>query len=56
MDSMDTDVSVVYSEPGSLSLICFRKATSVKKEESSKVKKSRRAISLDSGKEIMSTY
>ena len=36
--------------------LCFRKATSVKKEESSKAKKSRIAISLDSGKEIMSTY
>ena len=36
--------------------LCFRKATSVKKEESSKAKKSRRPISLDSGKEIMSTY
>ena len=36
--------------------LCFRKATSVKEEEISKAKKSRRAISLDSGKEIMSTY
>ena len=36
--------------------LCFRKALSVTKEESSKAKKSRRAISLDSGKEIMSTY
>ena len=36
--------------------VSFRKATSVKKEESSKAKKSRRAISLDLGKEIMSTY
>ena len=36
--------------------VSFRKATSVKKEESSKAKKSRRAISLDSGKEMMSHY
>ena len=36
--------------------LCFRKAMSVKEEEISKAKKSRRAISLDSGKEIMSTY
>ena len=36
--------------------LCFRKAISVKEEEISKAKKSRRAISLDSGKEIMSTY
>ena len=54
MENMHTDVAL-YSEPGSLSCT-FRKATSVKKEESSKAKKSRRAISLDSGKEIMSTY
>ena len=54
MENMDTDVRV-YSEPGSLSCT-FRKATSVKKEESSKAKKNRRPISLDSGKEIMSTY
>ena len=54
MENMDTDVKV-YSQPGSLSCT-FRKATSVKKEEGSKAKKSRRPISLDSGKEIMSTY
>ena len=36
--------------------VSFRKATSVKKEESSKAKKSRTAISLDSGKEIVSHY
>ena len=36
--------------------LCFRKATSVKKEESSKAKKNRRPISLDSGKEMMCTY
>ena len=54
MENMHTDVRL-YSVPGSLSCT-FRKATSVKKEESSKAKKSRRAISLDSGKEIMSTY
>ena len=51
---MDTDVRL-YSVTGSLSCT-FRKSTSVKKEEISKAKKSRRAISLDSGKEIMSTY
>ena len=51
---MHTDVRL-YSVPGSLSCT-FRKSTSVKEEESSKAKKSRRAISLDSGKEIMSTY
>ena len=54
MENMDTDVRL-YSVPGSLSCT-FRKSTSVKKEEISKAKKSRRAISLDSGKEIMSTY
>ena len=32
------------------------KATSVKKEESSKAKKNRRPISLDSGREMMCTY
>ena len=47
---------VVFSTWFSFTRLCFRKATSVKKEESSKAKKSRRAISLDSGKEIMSTY
>ena len=36
--------------------VSFRKATSVKKEESSKAKKSRRPISLDSGKKMMSYY
>ena len=51
MENMDTDVRL-YSELGSLSLI----SVLVKKEESSKAKKSRRAVSLDSGKEIMSTY
>ena len=54
MENMDTDIRL-YSVPGSLSCT-FRKATSVKKEESSKAKKSRRAISLDSRKGIMSTY
>ena len=54
MENMDTDVRL-YSQPGSLSCT-FRKATSVKKEESSKAKKNRRPISLDSGREIMSTY
>ena len=54
MENMHTDVRL-YSEPGSLSRT-FRKATSVKKEESSKAKESGGAISLDSGKEIMSTY
>ena len=47
---------VVFRTWFSFTHLCFRKATSVKKEESSKVKKSRRAISLDSGKEIMSAY
>ena len=47
---------VVFTTWFSFMHLCFRKATSVKKEESSKAKKSRRAISLDSGKEIMSTY
>ena len=51
---MHTDVRL-YSEPGSLSCT-FRKATSVKKEESSKAKKNRRPISLDSGREMMCTY
>ena len=51
MENMDTDVRL-YSVPGSLSCT-FRKSTSVKKEEISKAKKSRRAISLDSGKEII---
>ena len=54
MENMHTDVKV-SSVPGSL-LCTFRKATSVKKEESSKAKKSRRPISLDSGKENMSNY
>ena len=44
MENMHTDVRL-YSEPGSLSCT-FRKATSVKKEESSKAKKSRRPISF----------
>ena len=43
---------IVFSTLFSISHLCFRKATSVKKEESSKAKKSRRAISLDSGKEL----
>ena len=47
---------VVFSTLFSISHLCFRKATSVKKEESSKAKKNRRPISLDSGKEIMCTY
>ena len=47
---------VVFRTWFSFTRLCFRKASSVKKEESSKAKKSRRAISLDSGKEIMSTY
>ena len=51
---MDTDVRL-YSVPCSLSCT-FRKATSVKKEESSKAKKDRRPISLDSGREMMCTY
>ena len=51
MENMHTDVRL-YSEPGSLSCT-FRKATSVKKEESLKAKKSRGAISFDSGKEII---
>ena len=56
MENMVSDVRL-YSELGSLiTHLCFRKATSVKKEDSSKANKSRRAISLDSGKEIMSTY
>ena len=54
MENMHTDVKV-SSVPGSL-LCTFRKATSVKKEESSKAKKNRRPISLDSGKEIMCNY
>ena len=36
--------------------VSFRKATSVEKEESSKAKKNRRPISLDSGKKMMSYY
>ena len=51
---MHTDVRL-YSVPVSLSCT-FRKATSVKKEESSKAKKNRKPISLDSGKEMMCTY
>ena len=47
---------VVFSTLFSISHLCFRKATSVKKEESSKAKKNRRPISLDSGKEIMCAY
>ena len=47
---------VVFRTWFSFTHLCFRKATSVKKEESSKAKKSWRLISLDSGKEIMSTY
>ena len=54
MENMHTDVRL-YSVPGFLSCT-FRKATSVKKEENSKAKKNRRAITLDSGKEMMSTY
>ena len=54
MENMHTDVRL-YSVPGSLSCT-FRKATSVKKEESSKAKKNRRPISLDSGREMMCTY
>ena len=54
MENMHTDVRL-YSVPGSLSCT-FRKATSVKKEESSKAKKNRRAITLDLGKEMMCTY
>ena len=53
MENMDTDVRL-YSEPGSLSR--FSVSEKPHQEESSKAKKSRRAISLDSGKEIMSTY
>ena len=55
MENMHTDVKL-YSEPGSLSFMSLRKATSVEKEESSKAKKSRRPISLDSGKKMMSYY
>ena len=51
---MHTDVRL-YSVAGSLSCTS-RKATSVKKEESSKAKRNRRPISLDSGKEMMCTY
>ena len=47
---------VVFSTLFSFTHLCFRKASSVKKEESSKAKKNRRPISLDSGKEIMCTY
>ena len=47
---------IVFSTLFSITHLCFRKATSVKKEESSKAKKNRRPISLDSGKEIMCTY
>ena len=54
MENMHTDVRL-YSVAGSLSCTS-RKATSVKKEESSKAKKNRRPISLDSGKEMMCTY
>ena len=54
MENMHTDIRV-YSVPGSLSCT-FRKATSVKKEESSKAKKNRRATSLNSGKEMMCTH
>ena len=47
---------VVFSTWFSFTHLCFRKATSVKEEESSKAKKNRRPISLDSGKETMCTY
>ena len=57
MENMDPDVRL-YSELGSLSLISVSEKPHqpVKKEDSSKANKSRRAISLDSGKEIMCTY
>ena len=54
MENMHTDVRL-YSVAGSLSYTS-RKATSVKKDESSKAKRNRRPISLDSGKEMMCTY
>ena len=54
MEHMHTDVRL-YSVAGSLSCTS-RKATSVKKDESSKAKKNRGSISSDLGKEMMCTY
>ena len=54
MEHMHTDVRF-YSVAGSLSCTS-RKATSVKKDESSKAKRNKRPINSDSGKEMMCTY
>ena len=56
MENMHTDVTGrLHSVAGSLSCTS-RKATSVKKEESSKGKRNKGPISSDSGKEMMCTY